>query len=54
MRQINLTLSLAFLAPPSVKAAVEGRLPRGVNIERLRDPDPSWAKQFQGLGLDPH
>jgi hypothetical protein len=53
-RQINLTLSLAFLAPHLVKAAVEGRLPRGVNIERLRDPDPSWAKQFQGRGLDPH
>jgi hypothetical protein len=36
-RQINLTLSLAFLAPQLVKAAVEGRLPRGINIERLRD-----------------
>jgi hypothetical protein len=33
-------LSLAFLAPALVKAAVEGRLPRGINIERLRDPDP--------------
>ena len=54
VRQINLTLSLAFLAPPLVKAAVEGRLPRGVNIERLRDPDPNWIKQFQNLGLDPH
>ena len=52
-RQINLTLSLAFLAPQLVKAAVEGRLPRGINIERLRDPDPNWAKQFQDLGLDP-
>jgi hypothetical protein len=45
-RQINLTLSLAFLSPQLVKAAVEGRLPRGINIERLRDPDPNWAKQF--------
>jgi hypothetical protein len=53
-RQINLTLSLAFLAPQLVKAAVEGRLPRGINIERLRDPDPSWAKQFQDLGLNPN
>jgi DNA invertase Pin-like site-specific DNA recombinase len=52
-RQINLTLSLAFLAPQLVKAAVEGRLPRGINIERLRDPDPNWAKQFQDLGLNP-
>jgi len=54
VRQINLTLSLAFLAPPLVKAAVEGRLPRGINIERLRDPDPNWAKQFRDLGLNPN
>jgi site-specific DNA recombinase len=53
LRQINLTLSLAFLAPSLVKAAVEGRLPRGVNIERLRDPDPNWTTQFQDLGLNP-
>ena len=53
-RQVNLTLSLAFLAPQLVKAAVEGRLPRGINIERLRDPVPNWSKQFQDLGLDPN
>ena len=52
VRQINLTLSLAFLAPSLVKAAVEGRLPRGINIERLRDPDPLWTAQFQDLGLN--
>jgi site-specific DNA recombinase len=51
MRQINLTLSLAFLAPQLVKATVEGRLPRGFNIERLRDPDADWTRQFQDLGL---
>jgi len=50
VRQINLTLALAFLAPQLVKAAVEGRLPRGINIERLRDPDPNWTGQFQELG----
>ena len=53
-RQVNLTLSLAFLAPQLVKAAIEGRLPRGINIERLRDPHPEWNRQFQELGLDPH
>ena len=53
VRQVNLTLSLAFLAPQLVKAAVEGRLPRGINIERLRDPDAEWSRQFQELGLDP-
>jgi hypothetical protein len=36
------------------QAAVEGSLPRGINIERLRDPDPNWTRQFQELGLDPH
>jgi len=50
----NMTLSLAFLAPQLVKAAVEGRLPRGINIERLRDPDADWSRQFQDLGLDPN
>jgi site-specific DNA recombinase len=53
VRQINLTLSLAFLAPRLVKAAVEGRLPRGINIERLRDSDADWSRQFQDLGLQP-
>jgi DNA invertase Pin-like site-specific DNA recombinase len=54
VRQVNLTLSLAFLAPQLVKAAVEGRLPRGINIERLRDPDANWNRQFQDLGLNPN
>ena len=53
VRQVNLTLSLAFLAPQLVKAAVEGRLPRGINIERLRDPHAEWGRQFEELGLDP-
>jgi site-specific DNA recombinase len=53
VRQANMTLSLAFLAPPLVKAAVEGRLPRGINIERLRDPHAEWGQQFEELGLDP-
>jgi site-specific DNA recombinase len=54
VRQINLTLSLAFLSPQLVKAAVEGYLPRGINIERLRDPDAVWSRQFKDLGLDPN
>jgi site-specific DNA recombinase len=53
VRHVNLTLSLAFLAPQLVNAAVEGRLPRGINIERLRDPDADWSRQFQDLGLQP-
>jgi site-specific DNA recombinase len=52
-RQANMTISLAFLAPKLVKAAIEGRLPRGVGIERLRDPPTEWSRQFEALGLNP-
>ena len=52
-RQANMTISLAFLAPSLVKAAVEGRLPRGIGIERLRDPPAEWSRQFEALGLNP-
>jgi hypothetical protein len=53
VRQVNLTISLAFLAPNLVKAAVEGRLPRGIGVERLRDPPAEWSQQFEALGLNP-
>jgi DNA invertase Pin-like site-specific DNA recombinase len=53
VRQVNMTISLAFLAPNLVKAAVEGRLPRGVGVERLRDPPTEWSRQFEALGLNP-
>jgi site-specific DNA recombinase len=53
VRQVNMTISLAFLAPNLVKAAVEGRLPRGVGIERLRDLPTEWRLQFEALGLNP-
>ena len=53
-RQVNMTISLAILLVPNlVKAAVEGRLPRGIGIERLRDPPPEWSRQFEALGLNP-
>ena len=26
----------------------------GINIERLRDPDPNWAVQYRDLGLNPN
>jgi site-specific DNA recombinase len=53
VRQLNMTISLAFLAPNLVKAAVEGRLPRGIGIERLRDPPTEWSRQFEAFGLNP-
>jgi site-specific DNA recombinase len=53
VRHVNMTISLAFLAPKLVCAAVEGRLPRGINIERLRDAPAQWSRQFEALGLIP-
>jgi site-specific DNA recombinase len=52
-RQVNMIISLAFLAPDLVKAAVEGRLPRGIGVERLRDAPAEWGRQFETLGLNP-
>jgi DNA invertase Pin-like site-specific DNA recombinase len=52
-RQVNMTISWAFLAPDLVRAAVEGRLPRGIGVERLRDAPPEWSRQFEALGLNP-
>jgi hypothetical protein len=53
VRHVNMTISLAFVAPKLVRAAVEGRLPRGINIERLRDAPAEWSRQFEALGLNP-
>jgi site-specific DNA recombinase len=53
VRQVNMTISLAFLAPDLVRAAVEGRLPRGIGVERLRDAPAEWNQQFEALGLNP-
>jgi threonine/homoserine/homoserine lactone efflux protein len=50
---VEMTISLAFLAPKLVRAAVQGRLPRGINIERLRDAPAEWSQQFEALGLNP-
>jgi site-specific DNA recombinase len=50
-RSIRMTLSLAFLAPEIVKAAVEGRLPRGFGLKRLVDLPMAWPDQWRTLGL---
>jgi site-specific DNA recombinase len=51
VRSIRMILSLAFLAPEIVKAAVEGRLPRGFGLKRLIDPPMAWPDQWRTLGL---
>ena len=51
-RSIRMTLSLAFLAPNIVKAAIEGRLPRGFGLKRLVDLPMAWPDQWRALGLE--
>jgi site-specific DNA recombinase len=53
VRQANMTISLAFLAPKLVQAAVDGCLPRGVGIANLRDAPAAWSLQYAKLGLAP-
>jgi site-specific DNA recombinase len=50
-RHVSMTISLAFLAPRLVKAAVEGRLPHGIGVARLFDAPLAWSRQLQMLGL---
>jgi hypothetical protein len=50
-RSIRMTLSLAFLSPALVKAAIEGRLSRGFGVKRLMDLPMSWSDQWSVLGL---
>lgn len=51
VRHVNMTISMAFIAPALVKAAAEGRLPRGIGVAALRDPPAEWSLQFKRLGL---
>jgi hypothetical protein len=53
VRSVNKTLSLAFLAPGLVKAAIDGSLPRGIGYARLCDLPIEWSRQFTSLGLKP-
>jgi site-specific DNA recombinase len=50
-RKVNMTISLAFLAPDLVKAAIDGQLPHGMGVARLCDLPVEWSRQRQMLGL---
>ena len=50
-RWIRRMISLAFLCPGLVKAAIEGRLPRGFGVKRLMDLPMAWPNQWSALGL---
>jgi DNA invertase Pin-like site-specific DNA recombinase len=51
VRHVNMTISMAFIAPGLVKAAIDGRLPRGIGVAALRDMPAEWSFQFERLGL---
>jgi hypothetical protein len=51
LRQVNMTISLAFLAPALVQGVVEGHLPRGFGVANLRDAPAEWSRQHAMLGL---
>ena len=50
-RWARMTLSLAFLDPALIKAAAQGRLPRGYGVSRLVDLPPRFEDQWRALGL---
>jgi hypothetical protein len=45
-RAVRVTLSLAFLAPPIVRAAVEGRLPYGLTASSFSELPILWEEQL--------
>jgi site-specific DNA recombinase len=51
IRKVNMTVSLAFLAPDLVKAAIDGRLPQGMGVTRLAALPAEWSQQHRMLGL---
>jgi site-specific DNA recombinase len=53
VRKVNRTISLAFLAPDLVKAAIDGSLPHGMGVTRFADLPAEWSRQRRILGLAP-
>jgi hypothetical protein len=52
--KVNMTISLAFLAPDLIKAAIDGRLPHGMGVARLTDLPAEWSRQREMLGFPAH
>lgn len=50
-KTVRSTLSLAFLAPDIVQAAIDGRLPRGLGVSQMTDLPADWVLQRQHFGL---
>jgi len=50
-RHVMMMISLSFLAPDLVRAAMQGRLPRGIGVSRLTGAPIEWSRQRYMLGL---
>ena len=50
-KSVRSTLSLAFLAPDIVQAAIEGTLSRGMGVSQMTDLPADWAQQRHQLGI---
>ena len=50
-RSVRSTLSLAFLAPDIIEAAICCNLPRGITVSQMTDLPPVWQDQRRVLGL---
>jgi site-specific DNA recombinase len=50
-RSIQMIISLAFVAPDIIEAAIAGAVPRGIGLTRLMNLPPLWSEQREQLGL---
>jgi site-specific DNA recombinase len=50
-KTVRSTLSLAFLAPDIVQAAIDGKLPRGLGVTQMTDLPMDWVAQRQQPGI---
>ena len=51
LRQVNRAMTLAFLSPHLVEAAIGGKLPRGIGVASIHQLPAEWSKQHTALGL---
>src|SRR3954469_20442079 len=52
-RHVANTIPPAFLGPDFVRAAIDARLPRGINVRRIATPKLEWPRQWDSLGIRP-
>ena len=50
-RSVRMILTLAFLAPDIVTAAIAGTLPRGLGLSGMTDLPMEWGEQRSVLGI---